>query len=101
MINSRLPKYSSLQQRLDHNSRVDPKSGCRLWTRALNPAGYGIIRVEDKAMLAHRVAWSAKHGPIPPGFSVCHRCDVRNCINPDHLFLGTHKENMVDMKTKM
>jgi len=50
--------------------------------------------------MAHRKAWEDEHGPIPPGMNVCHHCDNPPCINPDHLFLGTQKDNAVDMSRK-
>lgn len=69
--------------------------------------GYGIIqprgdanRAKFAVMMAHRVTWEIANGPIPPGMLVCHRCDVRLCVRPDHLFLGTDKENCDDMYRK-
>lgn len=62
--------------------------------------GYGATSPKGKYKLVHRVAWEVANGPIPKGMFVLHRCDVRTCINPDHLFLGTHKDNMRDMQQK-
>ena len=50
--------------------------------------------------MAHRVAWEARNGPIPEGMKICHRCDVRHCIEPDHLFIGTQRENIHDAMRK-
>lgn len=79
---------------------VDP-SGCWLWTAAKFKSGYGTIRDENrKGLTASRASWLIHRGEIPAGMYVCHRCDVRSCVNPDHLFLATNNENMQDMVAK-
>jgi hypothetical protein len=88
-----------LEQRLVLRSTTDPVSGCILMDGAL-VYGYGQINANGKVRRAHRVAWTLVHGEIPKGMCVCHSCDVRNCINVDHLFLGTQGENLADMRLK-
>ena len=62
--------------------------------------GYGMFRIKRESYLAHRYSWTLHRGPIPVGLWVLHRCDVPACVNPGHLFLGTHQDNMDDMKRK-
>lgn len=75
-------------------------NGCWLWTAYRNARGYGVVGFNRKIHLAHRVCYSLKHGAIPPGLFVCHRCDNPPCVNPDHMFLGTQKDNMADCSSK-
>jgi len=96
----KVPNHWSLQERLEHFSIPEPNSGCMLWDGRRDWNGYGMVAWRGQVLMAHRAAFMCAHGPIPRGRVICHRCDVRACINPDHLFLGTHGDNMVDMRAK-
>lgn len=74
-------------------------NGCWLWMACRN-RGYGVMSVNKKATTTHRYSWELHNGPIPDGLHVCHHCDNPRCVNPDHLFLGTHQDNMQDMINK-
>lgn len=89
-------------------SKVDKSGGpdaCWLWTAGKTQYGYGSFRSRGKSFYPHRVAWVLTHGQVPihtgyHGLCVCHRCDVPACCRPDHLFLGTCKDNNRDRKNK-
>jgi hypothetical protein len=77
------------------------KTRCWIFTGKLNPAGYGKKRYMGKIHGAHRLSYELHYGKIKnPDLFVCHKCDNRDCINPDHLWLGTNNENMLDMMHK-
>jgi hypothetical protein len=99
-MSSPCPRHWSLKQRLQHRTIRDPKTGCILWTGSRTTNGYGGLNFGGRHWQAHRASWIVNRGPIPQGLLVCHRCDVRTCINPDHLFLGSQKENMADKVAK-
>ena len=71
-----------------------------IWQGEATPAGYGRLNYKGRTTYAHRWAWTIKHGPIARGMVVCHRCDQRRCVNPDHLFVASQAINLADMKTK-
>lgn len=81
-------------------AKVHKGDGCWLWTAATQRDGYGVFRDGAKQVAAHRVSYALTYGSIPQGQFVLHRCDTPGCVRPDHLFLGNHRENMVDMVAK-
>lgn len=78
---------------------VKTEHGCWLFQGRLDK-GYGHIKENGLIRLAHRYSWELHNGEIPDGLLVCHKCDIRNCVNPAHLFLGTHQDNNDDMWQK-
>lgn len=88
---------------------IRSRDECWLWNGVRNRSGYGRFIISRGARKgaesrryfgAHRLAFEFSIGAIPDGLLVCHRCDVRHCCNPDHLFLGSNSENMADMVAK-
>lgn len=88
---------TSLYQRIEGRFVPDFVSGCWLWISAKNACGYGILGGKG---LAHRVLFEMYEGPIPKDHNLLHKCDVRNCVNPEHLRIGTQAENVHDMQSK-
>lgn len=80
--------------------KVHRGAGCWIWTGTRNSNGYGILRSEGQSLRAHRLSYEFHIGQVPDGLFVCHKCDVPSCVNPDHLFLGTAKDNSEDMMRK-
>lgn len=78
----------------------EPFSGCWLWTGHAKETGYGVICWNLRPIRAHRLSWILFRGEIPKNLHVLHKCDTPSCVNPDHLFLGTHSDNMQDCLSK-
>lgn len=83
-----------------HNLTFYSPDGCWIWLGYLNTRGYGLVKFNGLACLAHRVNYELFKGNIPDGMQACHHCDNRACINPDHIFIGTALDNAKDMVRK-
>jgi hypothetical protein len=99
-------KVLSTKERFEKYFMPEPNTGCWLWIGSLTSTGYGQLGLGSKIdgtrrpHKAHRVAYELYVGKIPPGMGVLHRCDNPPCVNPQHLFLGTQKDNAQDMGRK-
>lgn len=100
---ARYPIAPRFWARVDRNGPLVLDTPCWLWTGKKNLFGYGRFgsrTFTPHVRQAHCVAWELAVGPIPDGLFVLHKCDVRACVRPDHLFTGTHQDNMTDRNTK-
>jgi hypothetical protein len=79
---------------------ADPNSGCWLWIGSIDGRGYGRIIMGGRHLIAHRHVLKLAGVSVPDGSVVCHKCDARLCVRPDHLFVGTQADNMRDMHAK-
>jgi hypothetical protein len=92
--------YDALKLRMLSRVKIDRSTGCWNWTGRKSSSGYGALGAMGKRHMAHRLFYAIQVAEIPIGMQVLHRCDNRPCINPKHLFLGTHSDNMADKKAK-
>lgn len=81
-------------------SKVDTSGECWEWTGAIKAKGYGAFWQNGRSIRAHRFSWELHCGPIPDGLMVLHHCDNRRCVRPEHLFLGTAQDNILDAYQK-
>ena len=95
-----MPRNEVTPQYVEDRTIVLSESGCWIWMLSTTKGGYGKMSVDGKSRIAHREVWKAKNGDVPDGLLLCHRCDTPSCVNPDHLFLGTHADNAMDMVSK-
>lgn len=97
-MKKRSPLYNT---RETIEARVDKQpGGCWLYRGYVHPLGYVPVLLNGQKWLGHRLFFTWYKGPIPEGMLVCHTCDIRHCVNPDHLFLGTYLDNNRDKSAK-
>lgn len=94
---------NTIKKRLEFYSTPEPNTGCWLWigsNRGFKNHQYGVLNIKGKSYSAHRLSYQEYKGEIPKGYDVMHKCDTPACINPDHLSVGTRKQNMHDCINK-
>jgi hypothetical protein len=90
----------NLRSVIERRTTRIPMSGCWLWEGSVQSRGYGDLRLDKCHYTAHRASYLAFVGEVPDGMHVCHKCDVRLCCNPAHLFLGSNSDNIADSMRK-
>lgn len=102
MVKMKQITIDSLQAVYKFESLIMPEvnTGCFLWNGTLLPDGYGKFVFNGSQYAAHRFSYTLYKGTIPDNFCVCHKCDNPSCVNPDHLFVGTYRDNVLDCKSK-
>lgn len=91
---------TQVQRFLSRIAKPAEYDACWEWRGKKHFGGYGLIKLGRREYLAHRVMWTLHHGEIPPGLLVCHHCDHPSCVRPEHLFLGTNRDNTLDAVQK-
>lgn len=89
-------RKATIEEQFEARWEPVPEAGCWIWTGAYNNYGYGVLWWNYRPILAHRYSWQIHKGPIPENRILCHTCNTRCCINPDHLYAGTPKTNYDD-----
>jgi hypothetical protein len=99
-VNRYYQRFKSPSERFWEKVGIKGIDDCWLWLASITHDNYGRFSLQQKQVMAHRMAWQLTNGEIPNGFCVCHSCDNPPCCNPKHLWLGTHIDNQQDMCAK-